>query len=159
LNELIDELERYQSKSVDRSSRVGDSAVAQEPIEKHLSDFFHGRDDEEKEKLADGNVAMIALPDQGENPNKDGGDDTGGGDDPPARPGDPGDKKEKTGLSAGGDTTTFGFGSRRDLSSLRQDDVNQGVRRSSLLGNISHAVQTTEDKVEKRSHIFRRFNR
>jgi hypothetical protein len=87
LNELISELQRYQSKSADRSSRVGDSAVAQDPIEKHLDDFFSSRDQEEQEKISDANVVMIALPDQ----EATGG--GGGGSDPvvpkPARPGVP----------------------------------------------------------------------
>ena len=159
LNELIDELERYQSKSVDRSSRVGDSAVAQEPIEKHLSDFFHGRDNEEQDKMADSNVAMIALPNQG---GKDDG--KGGGDTPvPPRPGGGGDKpddkpKVRFGLSSGQDTTTLGFGEKKDLSSLSRNDIDYGVRRA-VTDTTRTAILTKEDKVELRSNIFRRFNR
>lgn len=68
LNELIGELKRYQMKSADRSSRVGDSAVAQEPIEKHLSDFFESRDQSEQEKINDANAVIISLPDDGLDP-------------------------------------------------------------------------------------------
>jgi hypothetical protein len=179
LNELIGELERYQSKSADRSSRVGDSAVAQEPIEKHLHDFFESRDNEENDKMADANVVMIALPDQGT------------GDDPSQKPVRPGEdptvdsKKgwDQPGATAGaheggglyrpskrahfgavgrsGDenTQTLGFGTNnvgvgpRDIDEgVRRRDEPVGPRPSKMLGR-------SDDVLEKRSTIFRRFNR
>jgi len=177
LNELIGELERYQSKSADRSSRVGDSAVAQEPIEKHLSDFFHSRDNEEQDKMADANVAIIALPDQG------------GGGTPvpkPARPGedpdDPDKQTEQQGATAGAHeggglfrpskrtqfgvrtsdeaTSVQGFGS--NAVGLGPRDIDEGIRRrdGSSSGPMPSKMRTRpDDVVEKRSNIFRRFNR
>lgn len=172
LNELIGELERYQSKSADRSSRVGDSAVAQEPLEKHLSDFWDSRENEEEEKMADANVVMIALPDQGD------GDDTKKktDDDKPVRPGEDADnpkatmnkgffrpsKRVRFGVSTENETTeTVGFGTNHVTVGPR--DIDQGVRRRGTdseesLGHLN-MVKSVDDKLEKRSHIFRRFNR
>ena len=178
LNELIAELERYQSKSADRSSRVGDSAVAQDPIEKHLSDFFHSRDDEEQDKMADANVAIIALPDQGS------GDKPADNPDAPARPGQNPDKsvrgRDQPGASSGAHeggglwrpskrvrfgvrdsdeeaTSTQGFGSNK--VSLGAGDIDQGVRRSTLKTYNKPVRVHENEKLEKRSAIFRRFNR
>jgi len=178
LNELIAELERYQSKSADRSSRVGDSAVAQEPIEKHLSDFFHSRDDEEQDKMADANVAIIALPDQGD-PDK-----PADKPDTPARPGQNADQtgtgRDQPGATAGAheggglwrpskrvrfgvrdsddqQTSTQGFGSNN--VTLGAGDIDQGVRRSTLKTYKKPVSVHENEKLEKRSTIFRRFNR
>jgi len=168
LNELISELERYQSKSADRSSRVGDSAVAQEPIEKHLDDFFKSRDEEEQEKIADANVVIIALPDQG---------------DPdvpvpvPARPGeDPKKPKKKpSDLRSGSlfrpsapvrfgavdrsqdvsNTTTFGKPSNQITVGAR--DIDQGVRRPD--GPVPVPPEITVRSEARRSALFRRLNR
>ena len=170
LNELIVELERYQSKSADRSSRVGDSAVAQEPIEKHLDDFFKSRDNEEQEKLADANVVMIALPGQGPS------------DKPvpkPARPGGGGDKpdkpvKPKVLLNTPNAPTRFGAVSNNVTKSFGHSinaiantkDIDEGVRNLPLPLSSTREIfknvntqNSRDSKVEKRSVIFRRFNR
>jgi len=178
LNELIAELERYQSKSADRSSRVGDSAVAQEPIEKHLTDFFHSRDDEEQDKMADANVAIIALPDQGDpdikpvpkppRPGGDPGSETGTGREQEGatsgafeggglyRP----NKRVRFGVHSTDDqqaTSTQGFGSNN--VTLGPGDIDQGVRRSTLVPYKKPTSVHENEKLEKRSNIFRRFNR
>lgn len=169
LNELISELERYQKKSADRSSRVGDSAVAQEPLEKHLSDFFEGRDEEEKEKMSDANIAMIALPDQGDDPDRKKKDP----DDPkPDRPGQTGGGGKGGAVFAddpnnpptlyrpnkrvrfGADTSsqTLGFGDDEKASR----DIEQGVRSGITIKKPRVEV---DPKIEMRSMHFRRFNR
>ena len=175
LNELISELERYQSKSADRSSRVGDSAVAQEPIEKHLSDFFHSRDTEEQDKMADANIAMIALPDQGNPDNKPvpkpprpGGDpdQTGTGHDQPGATGGayeggglyrPSKRVRFGSVVSDKDTAVQGFGSNK--VTLGPGDIDQGVRRSTLKTYQKSVDMQQDSKLEKRSTIFRRFNR
>jgi hypothetical protein len=184
LNELIGELQRYQAKSADRSSRVGDSAVAQEPIEKHLDDFFNSRDDETQEKLADSNVVMIALPDQ------EGG--AGGGTDgpdipKPARPGDntnPDDPNhpyqrrhpKKTSLAQSSRSVVFGAGGSssgppvRNHITLGPSDIDNGIRRDNpaerqlaYAPSGAHSDVNRQDmpvrSVERRTAIFRRLNR
>lgn len=175
LNELVSELQRYQSKSADRSSRVGDSAVAQDPIEKHLDDFFSSRDQEEQEKISDANVVMIALPDQ---------DATGGGTGPepvvpkPARPGEPGaDPKPKPKQNFLGQAApALNFGRRvsqpppSNQVTLGPNDIDHGVRRDlPHERQLSHAPpgahnyvnepRKPANSVERRTEIFRRLNR
>jgi hypothetical protein len=171
LNELVGELQRYQSKSADRSSRVGDSAVAQEPIEKHLSDFFDSRDDEEQEKIADANVVMIALPDQ----------DPTSSDSTvvpkPARPGEPktdADSEQKGTRSLSDQQgSALNYGVRRPPSNqvtLGRNDIDQGVRRDNIRDrqlayaptgahNNVNEPRRPAGSIERRTEIFRRLNR
>ena len=86
LNELVNELARFQQKADDRGARVEDSGAGREPLEDHLNKFFEDRDRLAKETLDQGNIAIIStggmtpFPDSGGGGS--GGSGGGGGDTP-----------------------------------------------------------------------------
>ena len=63
LNELINELEKFQQNSTDRADRIADSGAGARPLEDHLNKFFQDQSSLDKEKLFGGNTAIISLPD------------------------------------------------------------------------------------------------
>lgn len=91
LNELIGELKRYQQHADDRADRVMDSMADRKPLEKHLDNFFKDERELDRQRLADANAVIVALPDQ-PIPTGEGGTTTGGdgGEDAPLQPPVPG---------------------------------------------------------------------
>jgi len=184
LNELMVELKRYQMKSVDRSNRVADSAAAQEPIDKHLNDFFESRNDDEKEKIDDANAVIIAMPqsrgpqDSGITPGGGGGGGGGGMDDTSGEMFDDTEgADEEQGDGTRRRTTTSNpmagdYRMNRNLAMSKTPaakerlakDMDGGVRsfdrRPAALQRPSNMLkQPKPDDLEHRSNIFKRFNR
>lgn len=63
LNELMHELARFQQHADDRAERIGDSGAGKRPLEEELDKFFKNQDNQDRNKLLDGNVAIVSLPD------------------------------------------------------------------------------------------------
>lgn len=173
LNELIEELKRYQMKSADRADRVGDSGAAQSPIEEHLDNFFKSRDQETAEKFADSNAVVIALPEGDPNappddPSDPSDPDDPSGDDPvpPPRPGgDPDDPpalvRSQTGFLPMASTSGFKVDKPPVSVTQAARDIDQGIRRkrkthgSVAYGAESHAAPV---KVDRHTKMFRLLN-
>ena len=61
LNELINELSRFQQNADDRADRVTDSGAAQRPLEEQLDKFHRDQSVLDKEKMFQGDVAIIST--------------------------------------------------------------------------------------------------
>ena len=61
LNELINELARFQQNADDRADRVADSGAASRPLEEQLDKFHQDQSILDKEKLFQGDVAIIST--------------------------------------------------------------------------------------------------
>ena len=182
LNELATELKRYQAASDDRADRVGDSGIGQQPLEKHLDNFFKDQEDEQQTKLADMNAVIISLPDAipgsgGDTPPSGPGDNPPPAppDDPSSGPGAPVAPAGPTGpadMGPGGNASgpgVFGMGEGRPPVTFGAQELNGGIRRmtpaSSYTGpygrDASHRDPEPEISQEnqRRISIFRKLNR
>jgi len=62
LNELLDELARYQRVSDDRAGRVGDDGSATRPVEDHIENYLNEQSERDSQLLKESNVTAISLP-------------------------------------------------------------------------------------------------
>ena len=62
LNELLDELSRYQKVSEDRAGRVGDDGSSKRPVEDHIDKYLAEQSERDSQLLQQSNVTAISIP-------------------------------------------------------------------------------------------------